>query len=104
LIRIPPAKLSITHKFCSLLITTVLGENSIVGIACDSLPGISLAAKRCSMHAAEKSWRQHQIFAVYSFHTNQFMFGALASFGRLDRISAFHMWTSDNRGRRVIRL
>jgi hypothetical protein len=26
------------------------------------------------MHAAErKSWRRYQIFAVYSFHTNQFM-------------------------------
>jgi hypothetical protein len=42
------------------------------------------------MHAAEKSWRQHQIFAVYSFHTNQFMFGALASFRRLERMAASH--------------
>ena len=43
------------------------------------------------MHAAErKSWRQHQIFSVYSFHTNQFMSGALASFRRLERMAAFH--------------
>jgi hypothetical protein len=49
------------------------------------------------MHAAErKSWRRYQIFAVYSFHTNQFKsdIGGMASFRRLERMTASHMWTA----------